>query len=169
MLLIDPIAWYLLAEHGPGYSVWFLEAGHTVLPKRLAMIGLSGGRPHGTICRHIISKLKCGATLFCGIFFFCLVCGRFYTLSRKKNVMFGALGRISDKNFYMCMQKVPSLEKCLSQIFDTHLRIKVMALWSFPIGLYVEAMHLQCFPPTLRECALFRKRVLLDHVRVLAK
>ena len=25
-------------------------------------------------------------------------------------------------------------------------------------------MHLQCFPPTLRECALFRKRVLLDHV-----
>ena len=28
----------------------------------------------------------------------------------------------------------------------------------------MEAMHLQCFPPTLRECALFRKRVLLDHV-----
>ena len=25
-------------------------------------------------------------------------------------------------------------------------------------------MNLQCFPPTLRECALFRKRVLLDHV-----
>ena len=38
MLLIDPIAWYLLAEHGPGYSVWFLEAGHMVLPKRLAMM-----------------------------------------------------------------------------------------------------------------------------------
>ena len=38
MLLIDPIAWYLLAEHGPGYSVWFLEAGHTVLPKRLAIM-----------------------------------------------------------------------------------------------------------------------------------
>ena len=37
----------------------------------------------------------------------------------------------------------------------------VMALWSFPIGLYVEAMHLQCSRP---ECALFRKRVLLDHV-----
>ena len=41
------------------------------------------------------------------------------------------------------------------QIFDSHLRIKVM------VGLYVEAMHLQCFPPTLRECVLFRKRVLL--------
>ena len=27
-------------------------------------------------------------------------------------------------------------------------------------------MHLQCFLPTLRECALFRKRVLLDHVLV---
>ena len=38
MLLIGPIARYLLAEHGPGYSVWFLEAGHTVLPKRLAMM-----------------------------------------------------------------------------------------------------------------------------------
>ena len=50
------------------------------------------------------------------------------------------------------------------QIFDSHLRVKVMALWSFFIGLYVEAMHLQCFPPTLRECALFRKRILLDHL-----
>ena len=37
-----------------------------------------------------------------------------------------------------------------------------MAL-KFPIGLYVEAMHLQCFTPTLGECALFRKRFLLDH------
>ena len=36
MLLIGPIARYLLAEHGPDYSVWFLEAGHMVLPKRLA-------------------------------------------------------------------------------------------------------------------------------------
>ena len=35
MLLIGPIARYLLAEHGPGYPVWFLEAGHMVLPKRL--------------------------------------------------------------------------------------------------------------------------------------
>ena len=35
MLLIGR---YLLAEHGPGYSVWFLEADHTVLPKRLAMM-----------------------------------------------------------------------------------------------------------------------------------
>ena len=32
--------------------------------------------------------------------------------------------------------------------FDSHLRIKVMALRSFPICLYWEAMHLQCFPPT---------------------
>ena len=36
-----------------------------------------------------------------------------------------------------------------------------LKLWHFEV---VEAMHLQCFPPTLRECALFRKRVLLDHV-----
>ena len=33
---------------------------------------------------------------------------KYYTLS-KCNVMFGALGSISDQNFYMCMQ---SLEKC---------------------------------------------------------
>ena len=38
MLLIGPIARYLLAEHCPGYSVWFLEADHAVLPKRLAMM-----------------------------------------------------------------------------------------------------------------------------------
>ena len=40
-----------------------------------------------------------------------------------------------------------------------------LRLWLFEVShrLYVEAMHLQCFPPTLNECALFRKRVLLDH------
>ena len=32
----------------------------------------------------------------------------------------------------------------------------------------MEAMHLQCFPPTLRECALFRKRVHLDRAWTLA-
>ena len=46
------------------------------------------------------------------------------------------------------------------RIFDSQLRIKVMALWSFPICLYVESMRLQCFPPTLRQYALFRKLVL---------
>ena len=35
---ISLIGRYLLAEHGPGHSVWFLEAGHMVLPKRLAMM-----------------------------------------------------------------------------------------------------------------------------------
>ena len=55
--------------------------------------------------------------------------------------------------------------KLTAGIFLFQFRSPVMALWSFPIGLYVEAMHLQCFPPTLRECALFRKRVLLGHVR----
>ena len=72
MLLIGPIARYLLAEHGPGYSVWFLEAGHTVLPERLAMmlVRVEAGHAVATICRHsIMSKLKCGATLFCDIFF----------------------------------------------------------------------------------------------------
>ena len=39
-----------------------------------------------------------------------------------------------------------------------------MAYRSFPICLYVEAMYLQCFPPTLRECALFRKLALLAHL-----
>ena len=58
MLLIGPIARYL---HGPGYSVWFLEAGHTVLPKRLAMMlaRVDSGRPHGAV----IMYQNCGATL----------------------------------------------------------------------------------------------------------
>ena len=38
--------------------------------------------------------------------------------------------------------------KKYDQIFDSHLRIKVMALWSFPICLYGEAIRLQCFLPT---------------------
>ena len=33
--------------------------------------------------------------------------------------------------------------------FDSRLRIKVTALWSFPICLYREAIRLQCFLPTL--------------------
>ena len=53
-------------------------------------VGQSGGRTHGTTCRHnIISKLKCGATLFCD-FIFCLVCGRFIKKRKKKKIMFRA-------------------------------------------------------------------------------
>ena len=68
MLLIGPIDRYLLAEHGPGYSVWFLEADHTVLPKRLAMMLVRVEAGHTVLS----AKLKCGGTLFCGIFFRCL-------------------------------------------------------------------------------------------------
>ena len=71
-------------------------------------VGQSG---HGTLSA-VISKLKCGATLFCGIFF-CLVCGRFnYTLSRKKVMIFGDVGSISDNIFYMGTQNGSRLEKC---------------------------------------------------------
>ena len=34
------------------------------------------------------------------------------------------------------------------QIFYSHLRIKVMALGSFPTCLYRETIRMQCFPPT---------------------
>ena len=34
------------------------------------------------------------------------------TIKKIINVMFGALGSISDQNFYMCMQNVLSLAKC---------------------------------------------------------
>ena len=36
----------------------------------------------------------------------------------------------------------------MAQNFDSHLIIKVMALYSIPIYLYREATRLQCFPPT---------------------
>ena len=54
----------------------------------------------------------------------------------------------------------------MNRILIHTLELKLWHFEVFPIILYlhVEAMHLQCFPPTLRECALFRKRVLLDHV-----
>ena len=53
--------------------------------------------------------------------------------------MFGALGRISDKKFYMCMQNVPSLEKC----FDFHFQIGETAAFVFPICSITEAILLQ--------------------------
>ena len=52
--------------------------------------------------------------------------------------MFWALWRISDQIFYMGMQNVHRLENVR---FDSHLRIKVMALWSFPICSYVETFQ----------------------------
>ena len=75
MLLIDPIAWYLLAEHGPGYSVWFLEAGHTVLPMRLAMMLVRMEAGHTVLYAVIISYQNSNVEqhLFVA-FFFCLVC-----------------------------------------------------------------------------------------------
>ena len=65
MLLIGPIARHLLAELGPGYSV---EAGHTVLPKRLAMMLVRVEAGHMVLSAVILSY-KCEATLFCGIYF----------------------------------------------------------------------------------------------------
>ena len=52
----------------------------------------------------------------------------------------------------------------MNRILIHILELKLWHFEVFPICLYVEAMHLQSFPPTLRECALIRKRVLLDHV-----
>ena len=43
---------YLLAEHGPGYSV---EVGHTVLPKRLAMMLVRVEAGHTVLFAVIIS------------------------------------------------------------------------------------------------------------------
>ena len=66
--------------------------------------------------------------------------------------MFGDVGSISDNIFYMGTQNGSRLEKCWSRIFDSHLRIKVMALfpiqWSHAFAMFLA--H------ALRECALFR-------------
>ena len=75
MLLIDPIAWYL--QSMALAIVWFLEAGHTVLPQKAGYD--VGWVEAGHIYRHnIIPKLNCGATPFLWYLFFCLVCGRFF-------------------------------------------------------------------------------------------
>ena len=44
------------------------------------------------------------------------------------------------------MQNVPSLKKCWSRIYDSGLSYDTLKC--IPICLYVESMHLQCFPPT---------------------
>ena len=49
----------------------------------------------------------------------------------------------------------------MNRILIHTLELKLWHFEVFPKCLYVEAMR---FPPTLRECALFRKRVLMDHL-----
>ena len=58
--------------------------------------------------------------------------------------MFGALGSTPGHNFYKGTQNGSTQGKCWSQIFDSHLLIRDMALWVSPICLYREAIHLQC-------------------------
>ena len=71
--------------------------------------------------------------------------------------MFGALGSISDQNFYMRMQNVPRLEKCragfLIHAFELKLRHFEVYSHMFVCGSHAFAM----FPThALRESALFR-------------
>ena len=83
MLLIGPITRYLLAEHGNGYSVWFLEAGHTVLPERLAMVLVRVEAGHTVLSAVIISYQNSNVEQhFFVAFFSCLVCGRVDRLCR---------------------------------------------------------------------------------------
>ena len=53
--------------------------------------------------------------------------------------MFGALGSISDQNFYMRMQNVLSLENRI----DFHFQIRETAEFVFPICSNAEAIRLQ--------------------------
>jgi hypothetical protein len=48
----------------------------------------------------------------------------------------------------MSTQNGPHLEISWKRNFDSHLGVKVTALWSLPIRLYREAMHLQSFRST---------------------
>ena len=72
MLLIGPIARYLLAEHGPGYCVVSRGRPHGTTQEAGYDVGQSGGRPHGTICRNSNVEQH-----FFVAFFFCLMCGCF--------------------------------------------------------------------------------------------
>ena len=51
----------------------------------------------------------------------------------------------------------------MNRILIHTLELKLWHFEVFPICLYLEAMSLQCFPPTLRECASFRNLVLLEY------
>ena len=79
-----------------------------------------------------------------------------YTLSRKKIKKYNSWGVWEHLGRYFLHEHaewVQTRDLTLGNL-DSHLRIKVTALWSFPICLYREATHLQCFES---RCALFRK------------
>ena len=76
MLLIDPIA---MALHG--YSVWFLEAGHTVLPKRLAMMLVRVEAGHTAVIIYQNSNVE---QHFCGRIFFLL---SVWSLKKRKKML----------------------------------------------------------------------------------
>ena len=79
------------------------------------------------------------------------------TLSRKKkeekciNIMIGHLKMILGHDFFVGMQNETWTFKLMIRFLIHTLELK---LWLFKFFLYVEAMYLQCFPPTLRVCAL---------------
>ena len=62
--------------------------------------------------------------------------------------MFETLGSHSRQTIHMHTQNGSHLKISWKRNFDSHLRIKDITLKCFPICLYREAMHLQCFPPT---------------------
>ena len=87
---------------------------------------------------------------------FILGCG--YCLNKKKNssnIIIGALGNAWGHNFYIGMQ---NSIRWWSWIFDSCLSIEDVPPRVFPICLYREAMHLQCFTPTRYMATCTHKR-----------
>ena len=75
----------------------------------------------------------------------------------------GIWEHLGDGCLYERAEWVKTRDLILGNLIHALELIEVTALWSIPICLYREAMHLQCFPPTRylknREypwCALFR-------------
>ena len=65
--------------------------------------------------------------------------------------MFRALGSISDLEYAECTES----RKMLDRFLIHTLELKLWHFEVYPICLYVEAMHLQCFPPTCYVCVCY--------------
>ena len=68
-------------------TVWFLEAGHTVLPKRLAMMLVRVEAGHTVLSAVIIIYQISNVEQHFFVAFFFLLSVKNYTLSRKKKKM----------------------------------------------------------------------------------
>ena len=86
------------------------------------------------------------------LLYFVVLSGQFFFLLSvsvpRNNLIRGPFGSTSGHTFYMSMQNGSKLEVWPDRILIHALELKLWHFEVFPICLYREAMHLQCFTPT---------------------